>query len=275
MGQGPTCNHKQQRDGQLISIMESAFPQFRHELPSPSKSTISCGTPIHSQWCHPLQGKHSHPSFTLTTHPNYTPLHSAFQGMTSVTVCTQHLYYGQASSQPSNPWRPNTTTVSTWHPRNPVLNPVCLFHQYTLSSACADFFHYKGTSYLVVVDHYSNWTIIEHAHKKCKDLIDCFHCTFNSHEFPAAATCKFLQEWGMHHHLSSLKLAYKLSNSSSLSTLIPMAVSTQSYYNAPSSSISTPLTPKPGYPLRSAYLTNPSRTSYPSCQATTSYIRLE
>ena len=49
---------------QLISIIESGFPQFRPSVP---------GTPVYSRWCHPLQGPHSHTTFPPTTHPDYPP----------------------------------------------------------------------------------------------------------------------------------------------------------------------------------------------------------
>ena len=42
----------------------------------------------------------------------------------------------------------------------------------------ADFFHYKGKSYLVVVFRYSNWPIMEQAQQGSKGLIDCLQHIF-------------------------------------------------------------------------------------------------
>ncbi|VDI39086.1 Hypothetical predicted protein [Mytilus galloprovincialis] len=78
---------------------------------------------------------------------------------------------------------------------------------------CADFFHYKGVNYLVVVDRYSNWPIIERAHNDAQGLIDCLRRTFVTYgipdelssdggpEFTASTTRQFLKVWGVHHRL--------------------------------------------------------------------------
>ena len=103
-----------------------------------------------------------------------------------------------APSKPSAPPFPPTTPV------------------YPFQCICADFFHYKGFNYLVMVDRYSNWPIIERAQDGSKGLIDCLRRTFvtfgipdecatdGGPEFTAVATQQFLKEWGVHHRLSSV-----------------------------------------------------------------------
>ena len=91
-----------------------------------------------------------------------------------------------------------------------------LFILSILSNVCADYFYYKGVNYLVVVDRYSNWPIIEKAHNGTQCLIESLRRTFVTYgipdelssdggpEFTASATRQFLEVWGVNHHLSSV-----------------------------------------------------------------------
>ena len=103
-----------------------------------------------------------------------------------------------APSQPSAPPYPTTSPV------------------YPFQCICADYFHYKGHSYLVIVDRYSNWPIIKKTSTGAKGLIEALRKTFTTYgiaeelssdggpEFTATQTQDFLKNWGIHHRLSSV-----------------------------------------------------------------------
>ena len=87
---------------------------------------------------------------------------------------------------------------------------------YPFQCICADYFHYGGNNYLVIVDCYSNWPIVERAQAGAQGLIQCLRKYFTTYgipnelssdggpEFIASATHSFLQQWGVNHRLSSV-----------------------------------------------------------------------
>ena len=102
-------------------------------------------------------------------------------------------------------------------PPTPITPP-----SYPFQLVCANYFTYKGVNYLVVVDRYSNWPIIERCKDGATGLINCLCRIFvtfgipdelatdGGPEFVATSTREFLKTWGIHHRLSSV--AYPHSN---------------------------------------------------------------
>ena len=119
---------------------------------------------------------------------------------TSITKMRQHCKEcdRMAPSQPSSPPYPPTQP------------------QYPFQCICADYFHRNGHHYLVIVDRYSNWPIIERAENGAKGLTNRLRRPFSTFgipdeistdggpEFTVSTTQKFLKDWSVHHRLSSV-----------------------------------------------------------------------
>ena len=87
---------------------------------------------------------------------------------------------------------------------------------YPFQLVCADYFMFKGKTYLIIVGRYSNWPIIQRAEGGSSGLIKCLRQTFATYgipdelasdggkEFTAQLTKQFLVDWGVRHRISSV-----------------------------------------------------------------------
>ena len=96
-------------------------------------------------------------------------------------------------------------------PPTPPSNPT-----YPFQSICADYFSYAGHQYLVIVDRFSGWPIVERATNGAIGLAKILRKTFATYgipddittdggpQFTSMETKRILQNWGTKHRLSSV-----------------------------------------------------------------------
>ncbi|CAB3985538.1 Transposon Ty3-I Gag-Pol poly [Paramuricea clavata] len=206
----------------LLSTITAGFPEFRHELPPDLQEFF--------QFCEHLyaidgvilyKARIVIPS-SLRSHI-LSILHSAHQGITSMTSRAEATVFWPGITPAIRAIRESCqhcNRMAPFHP-NPPPTPITP-PSYPFQLLCADYFHYQGVNYLVVIDRYSNWPIIERCKDGATGLIHCLRRIFvtfgipdelatdGGPEFTATSTQDFLTSWGVHHRLSSV--AYPHSN---------------------------------------------------------------
>ena len=144
-------------------------------------------------------------------------LHSAHQGVTSMIARAESTVFWPGITPSIAHKRERCIDCNRMAPSQPNAPPFPVIPpSYPFQCICADFFQHHGKHYLIIVDRYSNWPIVERAIDGAKGLVNSLRRTFVTYgipneiasdggpEFTATATTKFLKDWGVHHRLSSV-----------------------------------------------------------------------
>ena len=140
-------------------------------------------------------------------------LHAAHQGVTSMTARAESSVFWPGISPAIASTRATCNHCNRIAPSQPSAPPTpTILLTYPFQCICADYFTYRGISYLCIVDRYSNWPIIERTTGGANGLIDSLRRTFVTYgipdelasdegpEFTSGDTRKFLLAcMGVHH----------------------------------------------------------------------------
>ena len=102
-----------------------------------------------------------------------TSLHSAHQGISRMNARAESCVYWPGITKAITKLRENCKDCNRnapSQPNTPPTNPTLPDYPFQLISA--DYFTYKGCNYLVIVDRYSNWPIVERAKEGSKGLVN-------------------------------------------------------------------------------------------------------
>jgi len=200
----------------LLQIIETGFPNKRSMLPKAASSFFP-----HRDSLYTMDGVILYrdrivipPSLRQTV---LETLHSAHQGVSSMNARAEGSIFWPGISNDILSFRASCHHCNQMMPSQPSAPPTPLqTPSYPFQYICADYFSYKGRSYLVLVDRYSNWPIVETNSNDARGLLTCLRRNFTTYgipeeiatdggpQFTAEPTRKFLKQWGVHHRLSSV-----------------------------------------------------------------------
>ena len=195
----------------LLSIIEEGMPDHRSQLPPPLRDYHQFREHLYS-----VDGVVIYKG-RIVIPPSLRPnclsaLHAAHQGVSSMVSRAETSIFWPGITTDIHATRTNCSHCNQMAPSQAALPPTPpILAAYPFQCICADYFHYQGMNYLVIMDRYSNWPIVEKAHDGSKGLVDVLRRTFATYgipdeltsdggpEFVAHTTRSFLSDWGVHH----------------------------------------------------------------------------
>lgn len=143
-------------------------------------------------------------------------LHSAHQGISQMCSRAESSIFWPGMTPAITEIRSQCTACNRIAPSQPSAPPTPpTMPVYPFQATAADYFQYGGYHYLVAVDRYSNWPIVESTANGSKGLISALKKMFitfgiseeltsdGGPEFTSHELSNFLSNWGVRHRISS------------------------------------------------------------------------
>ena len=144
-------------------------------------------------------------------------LHAGHQSVSSMCSRAERDVFWPGMTPAINDLRAQCTACNRIAPSQPGAPPTApIMPVYPFQCIASDYFDYAGHHYLVAVDRYSNWPIVEESSNGADGLITVLRRTFVTYgiseeltsdggsEFTSHAAQKFLANWGVRHRVSSV-----------------------------------------------------------------------
>lgn len=146
-------------------------------------------------------------------------LHSAHQGVASMTLRAEQAVFWPGLTRDIERTRAMCATCNTMAPSQANQPPSPLVHPaYPFQMVCSDYFSYGGSTYVVIVDRYSNWPVVALVKPGdgAQQFINALKIYCHTYGIPdelstdggtpytSSETQQFLRDWGIHHRISSV-----------------------------------------------------------------------
>ena len=201
---------------QLLNVIEDGFPTAKTHLPEDLR-------PFHQYRDHlsSFDGVvlyHDRIVIPMSLREKVLEsLHSAHQGVSQMCSRAETSFFWPGMNPAISHMRETCADCNRMAPSQPCMPPTPPIQPvYPFQAVVADYFTYRGHHYLVIVDRYSNWPIVEETSDGANGLIKALRRTFVTYgiaeelssdggpEFTAAKTGHFLKAWRVSHRLSSV-----------------------------------------------------------------------